>query len=125
MVTMHLTHDDIARVCHEANRAIQHITRDPRPSPPWDDAPEWQRASAVDGVGTALEGANTAEHHQAWCDSKVADGWVHGDVKDADAKTHPCLVPYDQLPAEQQLKDALFLGIVAALTPPTDQVEQT
>jgi hypothetical protein len=52
----------------------------------------------------------------AWCRSKVADGWVFGPVKDADAKTHPCLVPYDALPREQQRKDALFVAVVNALT---------
>jgi hypothetical protein len=38
-------------------------------------------------------------------------------VKNADATppTHPCLVPYAQLPAEQQRKDALFQAVVAAL----------
>jgi len=29
-------------------------------------------------------------------------------VKDAKAKTHPCMVDYDQLPAEQRRKDELF-----------------
>lgn len=118
------TADDIARVCHEANRAVQQITGDPVPSPPWDDAPGWQRTSAIAGVSAALAGATPAEHHQAWCDAKTADGWRHGPVKDGDARTHPCLVPYDELPAEQRVKDAVFLGIVAALAPLLDATGQ-
>jgi hypothetical protein len=47
--------------------------------------------------------------HENWTKDKVADGWVYGEVKDAAAKTHPCLVPYDQLPANQRFKDSLFL----------------
>ena len=45
---------------------------------------------------------------------KLADGWVFGFEKrpEATPPTHPCLVPYDQLPREQQLKDALFQGVV-------------
>ena len=31
------------------------------------------------------------------------------------AKTHPCMVPFDQLPEWQQKKDKLFLAIVRAL----------
>lgn len=107
---------DVARVCHDANRAWQIATGDPAVSPPWDDAPEWQRASAIEGVRKALEGATGEQLHQDWCDFKTDDGWVYGDVKDETAKTHPCLVPYSELPVEQRRKDALFAAIVAALT---------
>ncbi|XUM24954.1 RyR domain-containing protein [Bradyrhizobium oligotrophicum S58] len=48
---------------------------------------------------------------------KLRAGWVHGEVKDADAKTHPCIVPFDQLPRVQQAKDKLFRAVVAALRP--------
>jgi hypothetical protein len=46
---------------------------------------------------------------------KVAAGWVYGEVKDPDAKppTHPCIVPFEELPPEQQFKDVLFKTIVA------------
>ncbi|MFJ6566645.1 RyR domain-containing protein [Streptomyces sp. NPDC091292] len=105
-----------ARVCHAANRAWQIATGDPAVSPPWDDAPDWQRASAIDGVRKAQAGTTGEELHQAWCDFKNRDGWVYGPVKDEAAKTHPCLVPYHELPVEQRRKDALFAAIVAALT---------
>ncbi|MFE7233906.1 RyR domain-containing protein [Streptomyces sp. NPDC057596] len=107
---------DIARVCHDANRAWQIATGDPVVSPQWDEAPEWQQVSAVDGVRKALGGATGEQLHQDWCDFKTSDGWVYGPVKDETAKTHPCLVPYSELPAEQRRKDALFAAIVAALT---------
>lgn len=110
---------DIARVCHEANRALQAIHGDPAPSPGWVDAPEWQRESAIEGVAAAKAGATPAEQHAAWCDSKRRDGWRHGPVKDAEAKTHHCLVPYAELPPEQQVKDHVFVAIVGALTEET------
>lgn len=109
---------DVARICHEANRAIQHIAGDPDPSPPWDDAPAWQRGSAIQGVQTALAGDLDPEaHHQAWCDAKTAEGWTWGPTKDPVAKTHPCLVPYDELPVRQQAKDRVFLAVVETLRP--------
>lgn len=108
--------EGIARVCHDANRAWQIASGDPAVSPAWDDAPDWQRASAVDGVHKALNGATGEQLHQDWCDFKTNDGWVYGAVKDETAKTHPCLVPYSELPAEQLRKDDLFAAIVAALT---------
>ncbi len=115
---MTYTPTEIARVCHEANRALQQVQGDPAPSPGWDDAPAWQRDSAVEGVEVALRGASAEELHESWCATKRADGWTYGAVKDADAKTHPCLVPYDQLPDEQRLKDQLFANVVSALSAP-------
>ena len=43
---------------------------------------------------------------------KIADGWVYGKIKDAELKTHPCCVPYEQLPVEQRAKDYIFRAIV-------------
>jgi hypothetical protein len=50
-----------------------------------------------------------------WCAQKENDGWVYGPQKDAVAKTHPCLVPYEQLSADQRKKDRLFFAIVPAV----------
>jgi hypothetical protein len=106
----------IAHVCHEANRAWQLGTGDPVPSSAWEEAPLWQRESAVEGVRQAMAGAGPEALHEAWCQHKVAAGWRHGPVKDPVLKLHPCLVPYAELPQEQRAKDALFAAIVAALT---------
>lgn len=116
------TAEEIARVAHEANRAWQIVTGDPQPSPPWDEAPEWQRASAVDGVRHAQNGATAEQLHEAWCDYKRADGWTHGPTKDPEARTHPCLVPYEELDEAQHRKDALFQAVVMALTGDEERV---
>jgi hypothetical protein len=50
--------------------------------------------------------------HQNWSDFKLKEGWVYGSQKDPVAKTHPCLVPYDQLPPTQRVKDTIFSAIV-------------
>lgn len=107
--------EGIARVAHEANRALQVELGDPAISPHWDEAPQWQRDSAIEGVESTLEGADPEGLHESWCDFKEKDGWVYGEVKDADKKTHPCLVSYDQLPEEQRVKDDLFRQVVLAL----------
>ncbi len=104
----------VAQVCHEANRTWCEANDDGS-QVGWDEAPDWQRKSAVEGVVHVLEGNGPEAAHESWCASKVADGWTLGDVKDADAKTHPCLVPYDELPDDQRAKDHLFVAIVRAL----------
>ena len=110
---------DIARVCHEANRAYCEALGDlSQPSqPPWDEAPDWQVDSAIKGVQVRLENldAPISAQHESWCADKMAEGWKWGEVKDPAKKEHPCLVPYDELPPELQVKDRLFVGIVRAL----------
>ncbi|SNS58087.1 RyR domain-containing protein [Rhodococcoides kyotonense] len=112
---MSFTPEQIAQVTHEANRVLQGIEGDPAQSPHWDDAPQWQKDSAIDGVEGALNGRTPEESHQGWLDHKAKDGWVYGEVKDPEKKTHPCCVPYDQLPENQQIKDHLFTSIVRTL----------
>jgi len=115
---MHPAHEieKIARVCHEVNRAICEAAGD-HSQKPWGAAEEWQRASAIKGVYFALfnPDAPASAQHDAWTADKIADGWVYGPVKDADAKTHHCLVPYEDLPFEQRVKDHTFRAVVAAL----------
>lgn len=106
----------MAMVCHEANRAYcQSLGDDSQPA--WEDAPQWQKESAEAGVKMHLANPNAtpADSHASWLAGKEADGWTYGPVKDADAKTHPCFMPYDELPAEQKAKDFIFRGVVHAL----------
>lgn len=102
----------LAHQCHEANRAIQISTGDPAPSPPWEEAPEWQKESALEGVAHAAWGATPEQLHDEWRKTKYAAGWEYREIKDAERKTHPCLVPYDELPEHQKLKDRVFSAIV-------------
>lgn len=107
---------DIARACHEANRAYC-ITLGDMSQVPWDEAPPDIQQSAIAGVKfvAANPDAGDSALHFNWTVSKVAGGWKYGEVKDAVAKTHPCLVPFDKLPEEQQRKDKLFRAVVKAL----------
>lgn len=114
-----LTEDDverIARVAHEANRAYCQTLGDDS-QPPWDEAPEWQKASARAGVRFHFENPDAPPHasHESWLEQKRRDGWRYGPIKDPEKKEHPCMVPFNDLPLEQQQKDALFSGVVNAM----------
>ena len=105
----------IARVCHEANRAWCEANGD-HSQKSWDDAEDWQRIAAIRGVAEALQNpdADEGSTHQTWMDAKLADGWTYGEVKDGAKKTHPSLVPFDELPHVEQVKDRLFHAVVQA-----------
>lgn len=109
--------EDIARVTHEANRAYCQ-TRGDDSQLPWADAPAWQKDSALNGVRFHVEHPNAGPHgsHGNWMKEKLAAGWIYGPVKDIEKKTHPCILAYDALPLEQQIKDHIFVGIVRAMT---------
>lgn len=103
---------DIAKICHEANRAYCDSLGD-YSQQAWEFAPDWQRESAIKGVELHLGGTHTpADSHASWMKQKLDDGWKFGPVKDPAKKEHPCIVPYDQLPLEQRRKDLLFKNIV-------------
>lgn len=105
-----------AGVAHEVNRAYcSHLGDDSQKS--WDNCEDWQRESAIQGVVAIDENRSItpAQLHSSWLAQKKADGWIYGDVKDALKKTHPCMVPYNMLAEEQQLKDTLFGAAVRAV----------
>ncbi len=107
---------EIAKACHEVNAALCRAFGDDS-QPAWADAPDWQQMSAINGVSLVMNNpdAPPSATHEVWAAQKTADGWVRGDVKDAEAKTHPCLVPFNELPAHQQAKDHVFAALVHAL----------
>lgn len=113
---MNLEVSKIARICHEANRAYCQSIGD-NSQADWDNAPDWQKNSAVLGVEFHIANPNAgdAASHESWLRQKVNEGWVYGSVKDPDKKQHPCMVPFTALPVEQQRKDSLFRSIVHAL----------
>lgn len=106
----------IARVCHEVNRAYCEALGD-HSQPAWEDSPAWQRESAELGVRLHLGNfeAGPEASHESWMAQKLADGWTWGREKNPEKKEHPCLVPFGELPPEQQAKDFIFRAVVHAL----------
>lgn len=115
----------IAMLAHEANRAYCLSLGDDS-QPAWADAPEWQQQSALAGVEmhAANPDATPEQSHESWLAQKTAQGWVYGEVKDAEKKTHPCCRPYAELPPEQKAKDYIFRGVVHAMLRLAEETEQ-
>jgi len=115
---MKFTIEQIAQVCHETNAAYCAILKD-YSQQPWKEAPAWQRESAIAGVKYLLDPKTNRSAsclHDNWVKDKLDAGWTYGSVKDGEKKTHPCLIPFQHLPVEQQIKDLLFMNVVWAMT---------
>ena len=107
---------DIAQVAHNLNKAYCECIGDFTQAP-WEHAPGWQKASALNGVTFHLDNpdASPSASHESWLAEKKADGWKYGEIKNSVTKEHPCFVPYEELPVEQRAKDYIFKEVVHSL----------
>lgn len=105
-----------AVLAHEANR-LYCLSIGDDTQKHWEDSPEWQQKSALAGARMIFENPATTpeDSHKSWLAVKESDGWVYGDVKCAESKTHPCMVDYKDLPEEQRMKDEIFGTIVRSV----------
>ena len=43
--------------------------------------------------------------HEVWAETRIKQGWTYGEQRNDELKTHPCLVPYEELPEEEKEYD--------------------
>lgn len=43
--------------------------------------------------------------HDVWAETRIAQGWTYGKQRNDELKTHPCLIPYEELPEEEKEYD--------------------
>lgn len=48
--------------------------------------------------------------HDVWAATRIQQGWTFGPSRNDDARKHPCLVPYDQLPESEKEYDRKTAG---------------
>lgn len=120
----------IAHACHERNRQVCIQNGEENVAPVWEEYDDELKETTINGVIFTLEKLRENElrerpiplnhiipqqakdNHINWMKDKVKAGWVYGEVKDFDKKTHPCMVDYDKLPKVQQMKDFVFIAEV-------------
>jgi hypothetical protein len=121
----------LAIACHQAWYAYTVLALG-EPGEPWHSAPDWQKDSirnAVDfwdaqkvDTSEALYIDEVAKRlcpltHENWVKEKAAAGWVYGEIKDPEKKTHHCMVPYSDLPEAQKKKDMVVVMAYLELLP--------
>jgi RyR domain len=112
-----MNNEQIAKVAHEINAAFCRAFED-FSQPAWEDAPQWQKDSAVDGVEFHIRNplADPYDSHENWLAEKRAAGWSYGEVKDTAKKEHPSMIPFKDLSPKEKAKDYLFRQVVHSLT---------
>lgn len=95
----------IARVRHVGWVCYQLGCGQPYNINPTDD----QLKSLLNGVKFALDNPDMTEvdNHNNWMKCKMEQGWVYGEVKDMEKKTHPDLIPFEDLPDIEKRKDTM------------------
>lgn len=43
--------------------------------------------------------------HEVWAETRISQGWTYGEQRNDELKTHPCLVPYEELPESEKEYD--------------------
>lgn len=111
--------EDLARACHEINKIYCESIGD-FSHPHWEDAPEWQKESHINAVESHfLYGSEIPPNklHDLWLYDKLKSGWKYGIEKNTELKTHPNLLPYENLKKEDKFKDVLSAKIISTLFP--------
>lgn len=47
----------------------------------------------------------TRNVHEGWSVGRIKDGWTYGETRNDSLKTHPCLIPYENLPESEREYD--------------------
>lgn len=112
----------VALVCHEANKGIQQVQRfngdeDAVTAALLVDLHPDLLAAAVESSRATRAGeiANARGRHEHWARFLAERGWRQG-PRHREAKTHPMLVPWEDLPRAERDKNRVLLGIVLNMT---------
>lgn len=80
----------------------------------FEDLDEDHKKFLIDSIDEVIENniISGKEYHDVWMKLKIRDGYTYHPVKDDSKKQHNCLVEFEDLNFEQQLKDDLFINTI-------------
>jgi hypothetical protein len=117
LAMVNVSDEAVGRVVHEATAALKVAFSEPDSMPHWDEAPQIMRDLSVGAVRfrRANPQAAPGAQHSEWVRERTEAGWTYGPVKDSLKKTHPLMVPFEQLPVQEKIKSAVLLSIIDAM----------
>jgi len=108
----------IAEILYEATRREAEWSQRSIVPEAWndrDDAFRKQFVQVIQNYLTMDKLPTPEEAHDSWVKAYTDMGWVYGPERDPVKKTHPDMVPFDQLPKDERDKDAIFLALIYAV----------
>jgi hypothetical protein len=106
--------ESIAKASYEATRAWTEPSGGTKRAR-WEDAPQWRRTSALEGVRRAVAGGTPEQLHESWRKDRLNRGWRYGAVRDAKKKEDPHLLAYAELSDAKKRKADLFAAVATTL----------
>lgn len=81
---------------------------------PWDQRDDRFRGQFLDVIAQQCgpnRKSSPEELHDDWVKAYEAMGWYYGPERDPVLRTHPDMVPYDELEHRERDKDAVFIAL--------------
>ena len=110
-----MTIEELTKTLYEATRLEAEWSHRTIVPERWEQRDEKFRKQMIELIGRYMEMEKLPtpeEAHNSWMESYFKMGWKYGEKRDPILKTHPDLVPYDNLPQDEKDKDAIFLILV-------------
>lgn len=122
VATATYTVEFVAILVHQLNDTYRSLIGE-TPKGAWETLDEDVKQSTVKGIVYILQNPDVtpAEVHAKWVEERTCEGWSFGETMDPDAKTHPCLTPYEDLPLAHRMKDYLYCSTVKAVMAALDE----
>ena len=70
-----------------------------------------QFLEVIDRQCGPMRSSSPAELHGGWVQAYIDNGWTYGPERSVENRTHPDMVPFDQLEQREQDKDAVFIAL--------------
>ncbi len=102
--------EQMAEVAYEADRVLAGH------GPAYKQASRLVKRDLRDQIVKVRAGVTPRDEHVEWSTKALREGWSYGKDLDHEAQTHPRLVAYEDLPADELCRDLLFVAIVRALS---------
>ncbi len=85
----------------------------------WADAAQAQRDIHIASIDWYMESPQSTAKafHDQWRAWMYDNGWTWGEARDVEAKKHPLIVPWDDLPPLQQIKTRLCVAVMSIMAP--------
>jgi len=81
---------------------------------PWEEREEAfqnQFISTIERICAHGYETTPEAEHESWVRAYEQMGWTYGPIRSRDLKTHPDMVPFDDLPEAERINDAIFLAL--------------